>query len=133
MLYDLFSCCGASDSESEEDWGGLTPPPAAMVGYYDTPPTARIRPLPSSANATCIRDGGGAQSADKRNDSDSIRNTPGSVAAIAARDEPRGMMETTARWFRHTYRYFRSVVESVLALLSIKPYRYLLGGENSFF
>lgn len=66
------------------------------------------------------------------------RRTPGTFgvspppgAAVHATEEPtdEGLYERTSRSLGRAQRYLKSAYDTVRALLSIKTYRYLLGGE----
>jgi hypothetical protein len=113
----------SGSDDSEEPWGGLTPPSAAYDSARSTPLRAHLPSAPSTVERVA-----GARG---------VVPAPGSVAARVAAiarasgedDEAPGFCSKTARWFRHTYRYLRSVVRSVRALLGIRTYRCLLGGE----
>ena len=135
-ILTLYLSYSPSDSCSEDDWDDLTPPRANQHGYYNTPPS-RAAFTPISTGAVSFPGSGGlTMSGESKR---GAAATPGSVAAsvvaiarasqAAEEEDNRSSLESVARWCRHTYRYLVSVVESVRALLAIKTYRYLLGGE----
>ena len=113
----MFSYTESGSDSEDEEWAGLTPEPSdySEDQNYGTPLAAGRR----KSGADCA--GGSSRKATPS------RTPPG--AAEEATPQVENIFGRIYRTGVRYYRYGQSVFAAVIALLSIKPYRYLLGGE----
>lgn len=133
-LYPSCSESDYSDSE-EEEWAGLSPVPLYDEDDFGTPAAAATRRGSGMQNAAAA----GAASAGAAAVGGSSRKatTPGGGTTPAGgggggSEEGESWLDRVSRTCRRYYRFGKAVVVSVKALLAIKTYRYLLGGETYY-
>lgn len=119
-----------SEEDSEEEWEGLTPPVTTSTrGASTTPPTAERRNLfAGSTSAERASFSGRRRSWGPAPDVVAASVKAIAKASVEEDEEAAGVCNRCARSCRRAYRYLRSVVQSVHALLKIRTYRCLLGG-----
>ena len=156
MIVCVFCSYSDSDSESDEEWPGLTPPPPirsavansnyssssnynGKVGAFSqdfTSPSNRAALSGSKALGSTTSGAGGNSASRGYTAVAHTPNTAGSVQAAHALqclpdsdEEETGVCKKVSRSVGRARRYIQSIYDTVRALLSIKTYRYLLGGE----